>query len=157
MKDIKEYQNNNLGGLLKFKIIPVEHVSSIDIANNHVIEKPVVLNQGKYWYDVYATLGTIGYSETQKETENGSQFECVLSAVVPKDETINAHNFNTMRNQKFIIDYTDSNGMRKLVGSKEEPLFFKSEFTTKEEVAGRNQHRIIFSAITSHKAYVYDF
>jgi hypothetical protein len=157
MKDIEQYKNDNLGGIVKFKFIPVDDVESIDIAIEHIITTPVVLKENKRWFDAYATLGTMQYTEVQEKTPSGDIFKCQLVAAIPKDWADISDQLNKMRNQRFIVDYTDSNGLRKLVGSIDEPLFFKSELNTKNEAAARNEHIITFFGESSHKAYIYEF
>lgn len=157
MDDINEYSGDNLGGVIGFKFIPVTDVQSIENPIDHVITTAVVLKTNKRWFSAYATQGTIGYSETSEQTAHGEVFKQQLVAIIPKDDKDKAVLFNKMRNQKFIVDYTDSNGLRKLIGSLEEPLFFSSSANTKTEMSGRNEHSITFYGTGTHKAFIYDF
>ncbi len=157
MNDIDEFDGDNLGGIIRFKFIPVTDVESIDNPIDHVIATPVILKTNKRWFDAYATKGTIGFTEVPEKTANGDVFKLQFNAICPKDSADRSNVFNQMRNQRFIVDYTDYNGLRKLIGSLEEPLFFSSSLNTKTEVVGRNEHSISFYGESSHKAYVYEF
>lgn len=157
MNDINEYSGDNLGGIIRFKFIPVTDVESIASPIDHVITTPVILKTDKRWFSAYATMGTIGYTEASEQTANGGLFKRQLVAIIPKDDKDKAKLFNKMRNQRFIVDYVDSNGLRKLIGSLEEPVFFSSTQNTKTEMPGRNEHSISFYGTGTHKAFIYDF
>lgn len=156
MNDIKEYSGNNLGGILRFRFILSDDVETYGTPDNHRIIEPLQLKTGKYWKDAYATLETIGYTEKPESSKHGEVFKCSFVGVTPQDSPENAHNFNAMRNGKFLVDYTDSNGLRKIIGSIDEPLSFKSSLNTKQKIADRNEHVFEFYATITHKAYVYD-
>jgi hypothetical protein len=156
MNDINEFFGNNLGGVLRFNFIPVAHCVSIDMPIKGKVLKPVEVLTGKRWFSGYATLETIGFAEPSELTDNGTIYKPKFTAIVPKDSAEATHLFDQMSNGRFLLDYTDSNGLRKLVGSLDEPLFFSADLNTKQNIAGRNEHLINFYGTTTNKAYVYD-
>jgi hypothetical protein len=156
MEDLNQLKNDNVGGIIRFNFIPVQDVDSIVMPVNNKVLEPLEVKEGKRWYCAYATLGTIGYTEEQSDTDNGGIFKRKFTAICPQDNDEMTDTLNAMRNQRFIIDYMDANGLRKLVGTIEEPLFFTSTLNTKTDMRGRNEHVISFYGDASHKAYVYD-
>ena len=157
MNDINRHEGDNLGGVVSFNFIPVQDVESLTMPIEHRIVEPLQLKTGKYWYCGFATLGTIGFTEESQQTPNGEVYKQKFAAIRPKDDKDISLLLNEMRNQKFIIDYTDANGQRKLIGTTDEPLFFSSVLNTKTSVAGRNEHTLIFYRDdATHKAYIYD-
>lgn len=156
MNDIKRPSGDNLGGLIKFKFVPMNDVQSIDTAINGKVTTEVTLKEGAQWYCGYCTLGTMGFTEPSAKSPNGEVFQAAFTGVCPQDKEENNDLFNEMRNQKFIIDITDSNGLRKLVGGIDAGLFFSSSLNTQTDMAGRNAHAISFYGDMAHKAYIYD-
>jgi len=156
MEDLNELKNDNIGGIIRFNFIPVQDVQSISTPLNNKVLEPIEVKEYKRWYCAYATRGTMGYTEEQTDTPNGNIFKRKFVAVCPQDSDEMCDTLNLMRNQRFILDYTDANGLRKLVGTIDEPLFFTSTLNTKTDMNGRNEHAISFYGDASHKAYVYD-
>lgn len=156
MKDIEAFTGDNMGGIEKFRYIPADDVEEIPEANNHLIEDVIILKAGKQWYNAVCTLGTTGYSEKQAETDQGQSYDKSLTGFVPKDSPEMAALFDEMENQRYIIDYTDNNGYRKIIGSLTEPVRFKADGETKTDASGRNGHVITFYSLGSHKSYFYD-
>lgn len=156
MNDINRLEGDNLGGIVRFKFIPVDDIRIIDDAVAGVVSVEITLQASKKWFCAYATLGTMGYTESPTNSSAGTIFSRQFSAFIPKDSAeINAQ-LNEMRDVRFVLDYTDSNGLRKIVGSIEEPLNFSSSLNTQSDMPGRNGHNIVFSGDATHKAYVYD-
>ena len=156
MNDIKKPSGDNIGGLIRFNFIPYEDVESIDMPIDGKVTIEVELKEGKQWYCGYGTLGSMSYTETPSENMNGAVFSKLLSAVCPQDGEENNALFNEMRNRRFIVDYTDSNGLRKLIGSIEEPLKFNATLNTQTSMPGLNAHAISFYGEGTFKAYIYD-
>lgn len=156
MQDIKQPIGNNLGGVITFNFIDVKNVLSIPTPVNSMIIQPVVLQPGEHWYVGYGTLGTIGYSEPSEFTNAGTLYKRMFVAFAAQDSAINSILFNEMRNGQFLIDYKDSNGLRKLIGSIEEPLFFSANLNTKTNMPELAGHAVGFYGDGTHKAYVYN-
>lgn len=156
MRDINKPSGDNLGGVLRFNFIDVNDVQSIADAVNSTVSTAVTLKTAMQWYEGYGTLGSIGFTEIPEMTGAGTLYKRQFVALCPQDgEDINDL-FNEMRNKQFIIDYTDSNGLRKLVGSLEEPLNFAATLNTKTNMPELAGHSISFYGDASHKAYRYD-
>lgn len=155
MKDINRPLFENLGGIIKFNFVPIEHVDSIDIPIKGIITQPVSLASGKQWFSGYGTLGSISFTETPEKTNAGELFKRVFTAFCPKDDEEIDTLFNEMRNMQFLLDYTDSNGLRKLIGSIDEPLKFSASLNTKSQMQELAGHSISFFGDGTHKSYVY--
>jgi hypothetical protein len=156
MEDIKQPVGDNLGGLLRFNYIPVKDVESIPDAIDGKVVEEVVVKEGKRWYAGYATQGTIGFSEPTEKNPAGTIFKPLFVGVCPQDNEQNNFLFHQKRDQQFIIDITDSNGLRRLVGSIAEGLEFSAALSTQTDVAGRNGYNISYSGDTTHRSYIYD-
>jgi hypothetical protein len=156
MRDFIQPFSDNLGGIITFKFIPSEDIDTIEMALNGVIEQEITLKSGKQWYCGYGTLGTIGYTEPGEESPAGTVYKRAFTAFYPKDNSEMNFLFQEMRNRLFVIDYRDSNGLRKVVGGIEEPLKFLSALNTQTDVPGRSGHNISFYGDGTYKAYTYN-
>jgi hypothetical protein len=155
MTNINQPNLHNLGGVLRFNFVDVNDVLSIPIPTNSILFSALSLKPGKQWYAGYGTLGTMSYTEPSELTSAGTLFKRLFVASCPKDGYTNSNLFNEMRNKQFLLDYTDSNGFRKLIGSIDEPLFFDSVLNTKSKMAELSGSVIRFYGDGSHKAYEY--
>lgn len=156
MNDVNKFTDDNLGGVMLFKFIPVDDVSSIPTAVNHIIPTGVVLKPGCRWYEFYGTIGTIEFTEKKQDSEAGAFYKKSLKAITPKVRTELDLVFNEMKNRRFILDVTDNNGIRKIVGSIEAGLKFSDESNTKSEASQRNEYSIEFSGEGEDKSYTYN-
>ncbi len=155
MEDMTVPNGFNMGGIVKYNFILVDDVVSIPEAENGKIAGPVVLVTGGVWSKGYGQRGSTVYSEPEEKTGAGSVFKWLFESVVPKDRTENDVLFYKMRNGGFIIDYTDGNGLRKLIGSKSEPLQFSSSLTTRGKAHELAGHSIKFFQDGTFKSYEY--
>lgn len=155
MNDINKHTEDNLGGIFSIKIIPVSDVQSIPMPIKSRILQAVVLKNNTRWYDLYATEQTIKFEEPQQESEHGNFFRCKLTGLVPKDRADVIELFNEMANKLFVIDYTDNNGVRKLIGNLSEPLTFSSNFDTGSTATNKNGYSFEFKGDLIKKSPVY--
>ena len=157
MDDINKMDNqeSNLGSVLQFYFIPVTVIDYITIVDGEVTT--IGLPRGYVWPKGYGPLESMRFVEPGEDTANGVKYKPVFTCMVPKDSILNTKLFNKMRNQKYVVAYKDANGLKKLIGLKEEGLKFSAVLDTKQVVAGRNEYAISFYGETSHPAYSYNF
>lgn len=156
MKDFAQPDGNNLGGVLTFNFIPVDDVSSFPNLVNNKIVSPITLKTGAMWFKGYSTLEKTKFQEPDDDTPAGTIFKKAFTGFYPKDtEEINIL-FNQMRNRKFIVDYTDMNHVRKIIGTISEGLKFSSTLNTGEKVADLAGHSFKFYGDGTAKAFIYD-
>lgn len=156
MNDINKFTDDNLGGVMLFKFIPVDDVQEIPTAINNMIASAVVLKPATRWYEFYGTIGTIEFNEDQSDSEAGSYFKKSLKAITPKNRTDVDLIFGEMKNRRFILDVLDNNGIRKIVGTIQEGLKFTSKASTKGEATQRNEYVIEFTGDGENKSPTYN-
>ena len=156
LNDITRHTDDNLGGLNAFKIVSAKAVTSLPSVVNGAIQHQLTLLPGHRWLSVYCTEFTMNYKEVPIDSEHGAAFKKTLTGKTPKDRAELTQLFNEMKDQGFIIDYTDNNGQRKLVGSPQEPMYFKPALDTKAEMAQRNEHELVFEGEGIDKSPFYN-
>lgn len=144
MNDINKHRGDNLGGLYHFRFIPKNDVNSIPVAISGKICEPVELKSGARWFDFYATEGTQSFNEDQQTNDHGNYFKLKLSGSTPKIRTEVSDIFNEMKDQEFIIDCTDNNGNRRLIGTINEPLRFSFKSDTGNGAQNKNAYSFEF-------------
>ncbi len=156
MDDVKKFEDDNLGGVYLFKYIPADDVQSISDPIDGFITKEVSLKPDKQWFDFYGTEGTMAFSEDDSNTNDGTLYNKKVIAITPKQRTEIDVLFFKIRNRRFILDLIDNNGLRKIIGSIEEPLKFTNKGDTKNMASGRNEYAIEFACSSTFKSYTYD-
>lgn len=144
MNDINKHCSDNIGGVYLLKFIPKTDVSSIPATINGKVCEPVILNSGARWYEFYGTEGTKSLKEDQQPSEHGDYFKLKLAGSTPKIRTDVSDIFNEMKDQEFIIDCTDNNGNRRLLGTINEPLRFQFTSDTGNGAANKNAYTFEF-------------
>lgn len=126
----------NLGGILSFRFTPVENVESIDYNPISQIFYDITLKSGKIWYDGYSTFEKKLVNSVQNESPNGPLYKNELKGFFPGHNWQVEKLFNVMVQfgAKFIVDYTDNNGERVLLGTIENGIKFGYEYTTQDLV-----------------------
>jgi hypothetical protein len=156
INEIKKHENDNLGSVVELKFLPIEAVETMPIAVNGAVHAPVVLKQNFAWINCYCSPNTISFKEDAADSEHGTYYKKKLSGKTPKDRSEVIDSFSKMDNGKFILLYKDANGTLKLIGSPDEPIYFKNSFSTKEDVAQRNEYDINFEGDGLLKSPVYN-
>lgn len=156
MNDINKFTDDNLGGVMLFKFIPIDDVQEIPTAINNIIASGITLKPSTRWFEFYGTIGTIEFNEDQAESEAGAYYKKSVKAITPKNRTELDLIFNEMKDRRFILDVTDNNGIRKIVGTKQEGLRFTAKASTKAEASQRNEYQIEFSGEGENKSYTYN-
>ncbi len=156
MRDINQFSGDNLGGNIRFEFAEINDIDSIAESIDGNITEKVILKDGKQWYCGYATQQSIGYTETTEDSAAGILYKRSLVAFCPKDNSDNKDLFYEMRNKKFIVKCTNSNGIKLLIGSIQEPLKFSAALASKTQIAELAGYSITFYGDGTLPAMVYD-
>lgn len=156
MKDIVYNPGDNTGSILEILFIPASHISTIPDAVGSEILEAVTLVSGKQWFK--ACLGAAskkGFMDEAAESDNGTYYKKKIMGFVSTDDDTNNDNFSEMENERFVCITKDREGRTRLVGSKEQPLFFSSTYNTQNEITGLKGHVISWYGTGSHRSCLY--
>lgn len=153
--NIKRHSGDNLGGNYSFKFIPVGDVDEIPETFEGAVHHAVELKSNTMWFDGECTEHTMSFKDEQRESDHGSYHEKEFTGIVPKDREEMIDLFNRIKDQKFILDITDNNGTRKLVGTLTEPMYLTAGMDSKADPSGRNEYRISFKGSGIDRSPVY--
>lgn len=144
INDITRHENDNLGGVNSFEFILAEAVNQLPEVFEGAIHNEIELNDNYRWYKMYCTEFTMGLKEQQQDSDHGASFKKIFVGKIPKDRTEVTDILNLLKNRPLILCLTYNNGCKKIVGSPDEPMYFKGNLDTKTDITGRNEHDVVF-------------
>lgn len=147
---------DNIGGSNALKFAYVDDVESIPDAVMQTVDMAIVMKAGKRFYDLPFTLETLGFTDTQADSENGALYDKSVNGFCPCDVTMNAGVFNYMENSRFILVIDDNNGLRRIVGTVAEPLQFKADRVSPPTTVETPGYNFSFYGQGTQQAYIYD-
>lgn len=145
----------NPGGYSSFKFIPVNEVVTDAQIRASIAVTPVVLRLLNEFYTGYSTAESLELIEKTERTDDGTVVSVQINGFTPgeKDELINL--LYEMERFRFIVILMDSHGRKRLVGSKANPLLFKSDFNSGARRADGKGMSFSFYGQAKQKAPVY--
>lgn len=155
MKDITKNCDDNLGGINVFNITLVDDIDTLSEPVDGAIIEKFSLKEGKSSLQIYATEGTMKYSEDLQEDSHGDYFKAKFSCTIPKDRVDVRNTLNDLKGKKVIIEYMDNNGCIKLIGNINNPMRYRSSFNTGDKVPSLNSHTVEFYGDLLEKAPMY--
>lgn len=147
---------DNIGGSNALKFAYVDDVESIPDAIMQTVDQAIVMKTGKRFYDLPFTIETLGFTDTQSDSENGAMYEKSVKGFCPCDVSTNAAAFNYMENSRFILVVNDNNGLRRIIGTVAEPLQFKADRVSPAVTAETPGYNFSFYGQGAQQAYIYD-
>lgn len=145
MQNFPSYNFENFGGAKGFNFIPVTDVSEIPYTINKTLNSSVLIKSGKSWYSGLAVLRSLAFSEKVIATNAGIHFEYLISGIYPRQNAEIASLFEDMQRRRFILDITDYNNERRLVGTISNGMRFSFEYQSGENVSQRPDYNFTFS------------
>jgi len=145
MINFPDYNLENMGGNSRFNFIPNYLIDSIPYINGNKIEGIIPIKSGAAWYIGKALVRSLLFEESFQETSAGGIYKYQFNGVYPGQNSNISELFDDMRNQPLVIDITDNNGNRRLIGNLSNPCSFKYTFKSKETPSGRPEYTFSFS------------
>lgn len=113
------YEGNGLGGICKLRIIDVDDVPSMPDAINGIISTAV--GDSGDWLDLPLQTQSAEANERQVD-ESGSAYPFLLTVILRRLSAAKHKTLYDKSYKRFLLDYTDLTGNRRLIGTKEEPV-----------------------------------
>jgi hypothetical protein len=143
---------DNLGGNQGFSFIPADLVLNIPPTNGGYLDDDPELAEGASFFNGYATAKTLLFDEKEQKSNAGTSYLQKIIGFYPKIIPSVVSLFTQMRNRKFIVKITDSNGLLRLVGTIEQPLEFRFSLSTGNAPVNRNGISFEFYSENEHPA-----
>jgi len=114
-----------------FQIANINDVASITIGSTS-FHRVVTFKSGKTWSTVYATSGSIKYTDIPKQTGSGPYYEHRLSSFFPGDDAANLTDFDNIENKRFLIKMNLTDGTYKILGDLINPVQIIKSFDSEK-------------------------
>src|ERR1041384_6896611 len=142
--DVKKHRGDNMGGGNSLRILPVAGLDQNPSVVNNEVYLEQIPKSGYRWFDVYFTEYTMQYREESSHSDQGTSLKKTLTCKVPKNRPEVTDAFASMKDQKYVLDFLDNNGKRRLCGSIDEPMYFRWTSDTKTNTSDRNEYDVTF-------------
>jgi len=136
MNNFPEFEMESMGGNSSFKFSPIENIASIPEAINDVMTSDVVFKSGHTWFNGLALQNSLDFSEEQKNSDAGENYQTNIGGMVPKLTHEYLAQFNEMRRHRFVVQITDNNGNARLCGSLTAGMLFTFNQQSKNTPSG---------------------
>lgn len=128
--------SDNMGGLLRIWAVPL---SVITVSGNSVS-----ISSTLDVIAIYATPGTMGFSEKETIGREGISYDTELVAKTPKDSSAARDVLDLLAGRRWVVVYMDQNEQYKLVGTPDNPLRATVDLDTGSDTAAYNGYLISF-------------
>jgi hypothetical protein len=155
MIDFPEINNEKMGGASSFNFIPQYSVSSIPNLSVNVITTPLVLKTGCAWLKGLSLPKSLTFNEVMKESDAGVLYEYTVTGSYPGQTPDLSALFAEMKPQPFVLDVTDNNNQRRLLGTLSNPVQFKYGYSSKDNPSQRPEYTFSFSYTSQKPAPFY--
>lgn len=124
----------NPGSIREFSYIPIDEVDEVDWNTLSYIVNSISILPGKSWKTGYSTFTKLQVNEPTTETGNGTLFTPELRGFYPGYNWYLEKLFvHLAAGGRFVLDVTDNNGKRYLLGTKENGLKFTWVYNSQDE------------------------
>lgn len=122
-------QIENMPGIFTFEFIPERWVHFIPEIKKGRLLKPIVLVHGKTWLKGYSTEEKARFTEFGESEGNTKAWSHSFKGSLPKLDASKVALVDAMLKEKFyILKILDHNGNWRLLGNKEIPVMFRSNY-----------------------------
>ncbi len=144
----------NLAGASSFTFIPHHLIAILPAVQNKVVrESPLsaIINTG---YKGYSTLEELEFSETAKDSENGTFYLWEINGFMPGDGGILINLMEYMETCKHLVIIKDAMDQQRIVGM-DSPLNFTAVFKSGSKAGEARGYKYSFSGSSISRAPVY--
>jgi hypothetical protein len=146
MNDILPLREENVSGLLKVQAAYTSALTAMNRPFQQNIATAPSFIAGERFYDIAHSQQSAGYSCVSEKTAAGTLWKTQVVLFVPKLSVITSALVHEMRNQKFIVIANDTNGFRRIIGTKQTGLNFSCEENTQTIFGARGGYSFTFYA-----------
>lgn len=139
MSDIARSGTNNLAGGRW-----VEMVAAVGLTVTGTL-KP-----GFSWSRIYCTPGTLSYEMKPGRASNGKTYSFDIKGFSPNDAPAKATAIDLLDTYEHVVcRFCDNMGLKRLVGTADQPLAFSYQFATDPDVPGSRGYQIAVAGTTT--------
>lgn len=154
MEDFKKIWDARVAGIDAFEYVLVDDILTWPAGAALTLnEYTIALKANKKWGQGFALDSTLAFADTPAGGSQGKLFAKNFNGFLPHDHEDTASNFYTNQYKKFILKYTDRNGVKRIIGSPTHPLQLDFEFKLSPTHTGEKGWPFRFFATTKKPAF----
>jgi len=120
--DISRSGRTNMGGVESIQVVPVSDVTDVTPAINGKVF--ITLGSGASFRTIYATFGTKIFGDSPAAIGRQQAREVKISGKIAGSSNTQLEQLKAYCKNGFVAKIKDNNGLQRLVGNPDEPLFF---------------------------------
>jgi hypothetical protein len=152
MQDFPETPAENMGGMGTFLYVPTHDIDTIPYTFGDTLTEPVGLLTGKAWYQGRALPGTLSLGES---LNSDGTYAYTLSGTTTGTDAGIVSLFDQLRRREHIVDCTDRNGNRRLLGTNAYGAAFTWSHATAQAPGGLKSFSFSFALDMAEPAKIY--
>jgi hypothetical protein len=127
---------DNMGGVLKIWAVPPADIT--------ISENVVTFSKTTDIVVLYASPGSMSFTEKQKDGAGGTFFDVELNGFIPNDSKETSELIAYMCRRRWMVIYIDQNENYKVAGTVTNPLRVGFDLDTGSDTPNRNGHAVKF-------------
>jgi len=152
MTVISKHTGQNIGGVSLVEFAFPNEISSFEVFPGYIAQ--VNIPKPNTWKNLYTTPHSFSGSGSSESTPAGILYTYDFKFRCPKDRSDLIEAFHLMQTTDVILRITDANGLRRIYGTRDNPVVSKSKLLLPGEVQGYNGYEIALSVSTPDPAYL---
>lgn len=135
---------DHVAGVSGFQFTEASNVlSHPDPSSIEFNEADIVLKQGSTWHEGVQAFNSLSHSEQEEETDQGDYYKNEVGGFYPGFSKAALQRFRSMQHREYLLKLRDYEGNIRLIGTKEEPLRFRSDYGS-ARIGGRKGFSFTF-------------
>ena len=154
MADINKTDSDNIAGSVLVEFCDLLSIAGIpDAVDNTVDESLILLVTAAAWDKFYGSPETVLITISPENSNAGHIWNVSLKLRYPKDSASVTNTFISMARHTYLIKLTDANGIKKLLGSRDNPMRMVFEILNPGEMSGYNGYQVEFKSAYTKPPY----
>lgn len=128
----------NMGGNNRLFVCPA-HLINMPDSIDQLITDAITFNAGGEWFEIKCVEDTLQARQADSASNQGESITTTINGIVAKNTLDSLQATFHLLGVPMVAFVADNNGINRLCGSKEEPLYISTNRTTGGQAADRNQ------------------
>jgi len=124
--------------------------------DEHKLDGEVIILPTGEWIPIYQAADGCQFTQEEQTVKGDSVWKLTFDFFIPSSNEDFSYYQTHAHGRKVVIDFTDRDGVRKIAGTKEEPLRITQQFKTQRTMAQLKGCQFRAEGICSQQAYFYD-
>ncbi|MEM7163755.1 MAG: hypothetical protein AAF487_15110 [Bacteroidota bacterium] len=152
MSELKAYEGKSTGGILAVYLQLVENVIQIPSASGINLSNDI--NPSSF-QKINPLDSTARFKETSKVIHGSQSYNYEIPFSIRKDRSVVTQLLSNLMNRKLIAITEDFEGLRRVIGSLDEPARLNWTFNKGESISSPNRYDVVITCQQTNPAYYY--